>query len=169
MGKYAYLQGSGSTPHFGARMSSYAWLGVVLAVRAGRIGHRGVAPTSLHGTLGDLWPMATMATMATPAGQPQKNLFRITVGWLSPPPPLSSFFFKFQLGVAKVAMVAMTREPTQRPCRPAARARGRPRRRCGERCARLAQPARGAATLEHGSEQPRPRVRPNRCVLPLRS
>jgi len=27
-------------------VSSYAWLGVVLAVRAGRIGHRGVAPTS---------------------------------------------------------------------------------------------------------------------------
>ena len=80
MGKLTCRQRSGSTTHVGARVSSYAWLGVVLPVRAGRIGHRGVAPTSLHGTLGDLWPMATMATMATPAGQPQKNLFRITVG-----------------------------------------------------------------------------------------
>ena len=80
MGKLTCRQRSGSTTHVGADGSSYAWLGVVLAVRAGRIGHRGVAPTSPHGTLGDLWPMATMATMATPAGQPQKNLFRITVG-----------------------------------------------------------------------------------------
>ena len=66
MGKYAYLQGSGSTSHFGARMSSYAWLGVVLAMRAGRVGHTASPPTSQHGTLGDFYElMATMATMAT--------------------------------------------------------------------------------------------------------
>ena len=158
MGKLTCRQRSGSTTHVGARVSSYAWLGVVLAVRAGRIGHRGVAPTSLHGTLGDLWPVATMATMATPAGQPQKKSLPDN-RWLVITPSTPFFiFFKFQLGVAKVAMVAMTREPTQRPCRPAARARGRPRRRCGERCARLAQPARVAAALEHGSERPRPGV-----------
>ena len=67
MGKYAYLQGSGSTPQVGARMSSYAWLGVVLAVRVriGRVDHPAPHPTSQHGTLGDLWLVATMATMAT--------------------------------------------------------------------------------------------------------
>jgi hypothetical protein len=53
MGKYAYLQGSGSSPQVGARMSSYAWLGVVLAVRAGRVDHPASPPTSQHGTLGD--------------------------------------------------------------------------------------------------------------------
>ena len=77
MGKYAYLQGSGSTPHFGARMSSDAWLGVVLAMRAGRVGHteaHGVTPTSQHGTLGDFWSVATMATMATLVADLLKNL-----------------------------------------------------------------------------------------------
>ena len=97
MGKLTCRQRSGSTTHIGVRVSSYAWLGVVLAVRAGRIGHRGVAPTSLHGTLGDFWPVATMATMATPAGQPPKKKSRDSpqklVGY-HPPPPLASFFSK---------------------------------------------------------------------------
>ena len=39
MGKLTCRQRSGSTTHVGADGSSYAWLGVVLAVRAGRIGH----------------------------------------------------------------------------------------------------------------------------------
>ena len=39
MGKLTCRQRSGSTTHVGVRVSSYAWLGVVLAVRAGRIGH----------------------------------------------------------------------------------------------------------------------------------
>ena len=74
MGKYAYLQGSGSTPQVGARMSSYAWLGVVLAMRAGRVGHTASPPTSQHGTLGDFGLMATMATMATLVADLLKNL-----------------------------------------------------------------------------------------------
>ena len=74
MGKYAYLQGSGSTPHFGARMSSYAWLCVVLAMRAGRVDHPASPPTSQHGTLGDFWLVATMATMATLGADLLKNL-----------------------------------------------------------------------------------------------
>ena len=96
MGKLTCRQRSGSTTHVGARVSSYAWLGVVLAVRAGRIGHRGVAPTSLHGTLGDLWPMATMATMATPAGQPQKKALP-GIRWLviTPSTPFFIFFSSF--------------------------------------------------------------------------
>ena len=48
MGKYAYLQGSGSSPQVGARMSSYAWLGVVLAVRAGRVDHPASPPRPLN-------------------------------------------------------------------------------------------------------------------------
>ena len=39
MGKLTCRQRSNSTTHVGADGSSYAWLGVVLAVRAGRIGH----------------------------------------------------------------------------------------------------------------------------------
>ena len=76
MGKRTCRQRSGSTTHVGVRVSSYAWLGVVLAVRAGHW-PRGVAhPTSQYGTLGGFWPvatMATMATMATPRTRPQKN------------------------------------------------------------------------------------------------
>ena len=74
MDKYAYLQGSGSTPQVGARMSSYAWLGVVLAVWAGRVDYPASPPTSQHGTLGDFWLMATMATMATLVADLLKNL-----------------------------------------------------------------------------------------------
>jgi len=39
MGESTYSLSSGSTTHVGARMSSYAWLGVVLAMRAGRDDH----------------------------------------------------------------------------------------------------------------------------------
>ena len=81
------MQSSGSTPHFGARMSSYAWLGVVLATRAGRVDHPASPPTSQHGTLSDFWPMATMATMATLGADLLKKYRspRILVGRLSPP------------------------------------------------------------------------------------
>ena len=41
MGKRTCRQRYGSTTHVGVRVSSYAWLGVVLAVWAGRIGHAG--------------------------------------------------------------------------------------------------------------------------------
>ena len=75
MGKPTKLQSSGSTPHFGARMSSYAWLGVVLAMRAGRVDHPASPPTSQHGTLSDFWPMATMATMATLGADLLKKIF----------------------------------------------------------------------------------------------
>ena len=98
MGKYAYLQGSGSTPHFGARMSSYAWLGVVLAVWAGRVDYPASPPTSQHGTLGDFWLMATMATIATLVADLLKNLhLENLVGCLLPSTSQPSlFYFQFQ-------------------------------------------------------------------------
>ena len=96
MGKYAYLQGSGSTPQVGARMSSYAWLGVVLAVWAGRVDYPASPPTSQHGTLGDFWLMATMATMATLVADLLKNLHLENYGCLLPLLLSPSFFFKFQ-------------------------------------------------------------------------
>ena len=112
MGKYAYLQGSGLTPHFGARMSSYAWLCVVLAMRAGRVDHPASPPTSQHGTLGDFWLMATMATMATLVADLLKKSSPREFSWVLITPPTSQpslfIFFNFNLGVAIVAMVAMT-------------------------------------------------------------
>ena len=109
MGKYAYLQGSGSTPQVGARMSNYAWLGVVLAVWAGRVDYPASPPTSQHGTLGDFWLMATMATMATLVADLLKNLhLENLVGCLlpptsqpslSPPPYPSSLFILFSISI----------------------------------------------------------------------
>jgi len=54
--------------------------------------------------------MATMATMATLVADLLKNLhLENLVGCLLPPPHnLLYFFFNFNLGVAIVAMVAMT-------------------------------------------------------------
>ena len=55
--------------------------------------------------------MATMATMATLVADLLKNLhLENLVGCLLPPPPhnLLYFIFNFNLGVAIVAMVAMT-------------------------------------------------------------
>ena len=97
MGKYAYLQGSGSTPHFGARMSSYAWLGVVLAMQAGRVDHPASPPTSQHGTLGDFWLVATMATMATLGADLLKNLHLENYGCLLPLLLSPSFFFQVSI------------------------------------------------------------------------
>ena len=82
--------------------------------RAGRSDWpRGVAPTSLHGTLGDFWPVATMApTMATPADQPLKKL--LCSSWLvvvTLRPHRLHFFLSFNLGVAMVAMLAMRHSP----------------------------------------------------------
>ena len=67
-------------------------------------------PTSQHGTLGDFWLMATMATMATLVADLLKNLhLENLVGCLLPPTSQPLYFiFNFNLGVAIVAMVAMT-------------------------------------------------------------
>ena len=91
-------------------MSSYAWLGVVLAMRAGRVDHPASPPTSQHGTLGDFWLMATMATMATLVADLLKKSSPREFSWvvITPTSQPSLFFFNFNLGVAIVAMVAMT-------------------------------------------------------------
>ena len=91
-------------------MSSYAWLGVVLAMRAGRVDHPASPPTSQHGTLSDFWPMATMATMATLGADLLKKIFTSRIlGVYYPTSSLPFIFFSsFNLGVAMVAMVAMT-------------------------------------------------------------
>ena len=100
--KMASWGSSGQIPHHlyrtwprGERMSSYAWLGVVLAVWAGRVDHPASPPTSQHGTLGDFWLMATMATMATlVADLLKKNLhLENSVGCLLPPASQPSLFF----------------------------------------------------------------------------
>ena len=86
-GQHTKLQSSGSTPHFGARMSSYAWLGVVLAMRAGRVDHAASPPTSQHApcvTFGS-WPRgATMATLGADILKKYRSP-RILFGRLSPP------------------------------------------------------------------------------------
>ena len=98
MDKPTKLKSSGSTPHFGARMSSYAWLGVVLAKWAGRVDHPASPPTSQHGTLSDFWPMATMATMATLGARPLKNI-ALREYWLVGYHPHSSLLFYFQVSI----------------------------------------------------------------------
>ena len=108
MGKYAHLQGSGSTPQVGARMSNYAWLGVVLAVWAGRVDYPASPPTSQHGTLGDFWLMATMATMATLVADLLKKSSPREFRWVFITPASQAFFSIFNLRVAIVAMVAKT-------------------------------------------------------------
>ena len=81
------------------------------------------SPQRLHCVLVH-WPrvsvysqgMATMATMATLGTPPQQNISPVflLVGSLSPPTTLPDYFiFKFQLGVAMVAMVAMPCEYTE--------------------------------------------------------
>ena len=99
MGKYAYLQGSGSTPQVGARMSSYAWLGVVLAVWAGRVDYPASPPTSQHGTLGDFWLMATMATMATLVADLLKKSSPREFSWVVITPPHNLLLKKIQYSI----------------------------------------------------------------------
>ena len=58
----------------------------------------------------DLWLVATKATMATLGTPPQQNISPgIFFGWFVITTHLLSFYFifKFQLGVAMVAMVAL--------------------------------------------------------------
>ena len=64
-------------------------------------------PTSQHGTLGDFWLMATMATMATLVADLLKKSSPREFSWVVITPP-HIFFSRFNLGVAIVAMVAMT-------------------------------------------------------------
>ena len=66
---------------------------------------------------------------------------------ITPSTPPIFFFSRFNLGVAMVAMVAMTREPPQRPGEPRPVREDAACRRCG---ARDAPSARGTGTLEHG-------------------
>ena len=80
-------------------MSSYAWLGVVLAMRAGRVDHPASPPTSQHGTLSDFWPMATMATMATLGADLFKKNTALREYWLVGYHPHSSLLFYFQVSI----------------------------------------------------------------------
>ena len=68
-------------------------------------------PAPQHGTLGDFWLMATMATMATLVADLLKKSSPREFSWVFITPHLTTFFiffFNFNLGVAVVAMVAMT-------------------------------------------------------------
>ena len=79
--------------------------------RVGRtVDHPASPPTSQHGTLGDFWLMATMATMATLLADLLKKSSPREFSWvvITPPHNLLYFFSRFNLGVAIVAMVAMT-------------------------------------------------------------
>ena len=80
-------------------------------MRADRVDYPASPPTSQHGTLGDFWLMATMATMATLVADLLKKSSPREFSWvlITPPPHnLLYLFSRFNLGVAIVAMVAMT-------------------------------------------------------------